>query len=159
MAFSNSTKVLVTRPKISILMAVHEQLQPEFFFDAVNSITVHQTLIPDEIIIVDDGDTFLHRDIVYDFLLSISSHIQFKAVQIPINSGFGFCLAEGLKYCSGDYIVRMDPDDISPTRVQTQLSFQLILTMMYAAVQHTISDLPAQIHFLDFVLLAPIRSV
>lgn len=126
MAFPGLAEILVNKPVVSILMAVHAQADCAYFFDAVNSITLQQTLRPDELVIVDDGSDFLQQDEVQCFLTSLSQYIRIITLPITLNSGFGYCLQRGMELCTGDFIVRMDPDDISlPTRVYSQLKFLL----------------------------------
>lgn len=48
----------------------------------------------------------------------------FRVVCLPENGGLGKALNEGLKYCSCEWIARMDTDDLSaPDRCEKQLKF------------------------------------
>ena len=48
----------------------------------------------------------------------------FRVVRLPENGGLGKALNEGLKYCSCEWIARMDTDDLStPNRCEKQLKF------------------------------------
>ena len=48
----------------------------------------------------------------------------FRVVRLPENGGLGKALNEGLKYCSCEWIARMDTDDLSaPDRCEKQLKF------------------------------------
>jgi len=106
----------------ALLMAVYKGDNLIHFEEAFNSIT-SQTLLPNEIILVQDGpvDEALDRSI-YDFVNN--EIVNVKLIKLEKNVGLGSALAEGMKYVSCDYIARMDSDDISdPLRFETQISY------------------------------------
>ena len=106
----------------ALLMSVYKGDNPVHFEEAFNSIT-SQTLLPNEIILVQDGpvDEALDRAI-YDFVNNEIANV--TLIKLEKNLGLGSALAEGMKYVTCDYIARMDSDDISdPSRFETQNSY------------------------------------
>ena len=106
--------------KYSVLMSLYIKEKPEYFELAIESM-IHQTISPDEIIIVEDGP-------LNDELYSIVNKYQkekpelFTVVKNETNLGLGLALNEGLKVARNDLIARMDTDDISkPYRCEKQL--------------------------------------
>ena len=79
-----------------------------------------QTLLPDEIVLVEDGPLTSELDNV------VSEYAErypiLKVVPMPVNQGLGKALNEGLKHCSYELVARMDTDDIAmPDRFQKQM--------------------------------------
>lgn len=109
--------------KFSVLMSIYYKERPQHFQECMQSIWDNQTLKPNEIILVKDGiltkklETEIQR-----WSIKLSDVI--KIVSIPENVGLGKALNEGLKYCSNEYVVRMDSDDISmPDRFEKQINY------------------------------------
>jgi len=100
----------------SVLMSVYESDPPEYLADALNSIYRDQTKKPDEIVIVEDGPV---PDEITEVIKAFSDEVHsegtatVKVVGLKKNVGLGAALKEGTKYCTGDYIFRMDSDDLS----------------------------------------------
>ena len=108
--------------KFSVLMPVYWKETPEYFQTALESI-LNQTLMPDEIVIVEDGK-------LTDELNSIiktytSRHPQlFKIVALDKNVGQGLARNAGLKHCSNNLVALMDSDDIADkTRFEKQINY------------------------------------
>ena len=105
-------------PKVSIIMSVYNG--EEFLHDSVESI-LSQTFTDFEFIIIDDKSTDKTSDILKGY--------SFKDPRIKIitnekNLGLTKSLNIGIKESSGEYIARMDADDISyPERLQKQFDF------------------------------------
>jgi len=109
--------------KTSVLMSVYKNDSPEFLKLALQSVYEHQTVKPDEIIIVIDGPV---SDEISDVLNTFCSDKQGIAQCYPLkeNVGLGEALRIGTQKCTGEYIFRMDADDVScPTRFEHQLAF------------------------------------
>ena len=90
-------------------MAVHNPNE-NYFLLCLDSIK-DQTYKDYEVIIVDDGTASLNIDDIlaaYDFEYKIIRNVQ--------NIGLARSLNVGIKYCSGEYIARMDDDDIMDRR-------------------------------------------
>ena len=90
------------------------------YFKASLDSIFHQTLLPDEVILVEDGPlTSELEQIVYDYS---TRYPVLKIVPLPTNQGLGKALNEGLKHCSYDLVARMDTDDIAmPDRFRRQI--------------------------------------
>jgi len=87
----------------------------EFIESVVNS-----TLLPQELIIIDDGST--------DESIAVLEHFSglgfLKIIRFMHNHGFTDALNAGLDNASGKYIMRADPDDIlAPERIERQYQF------------------------------------
>lgn len=96
--------------QFSVLLSVYYKEVPAFLEQALISI-INQTLQPNEIIIVKDGElTNELEKILYEY----SHKYPFiKIVSLSENQGLGRALNEGLKHCSNDLVARMDTDDIA----------------------------------------------
>jgi glycosyltransferase involved in cell wall biosynthesis len=98
--------------KISLLMSVYHGEKSEYFDLAMHSIWTNQTLKPDQIVMVIDGN--LTRDlysVLDDWKATLGSIL--TIVQLQSNIGLGSALEIGLKHCNFELIARMDTDDIS----------------------------------------------
>ena len=105
----------------SVLISVYYKEKPEYLEDAINSI-FNQTLLPKEVILVEDGKLTDELYAVINILKE--KYHEIKTVRLKENRGLGPALNEGLKYCSYDIVARMDSDDISmPNRFRLQIDF------------------------------------
>lgn len=101
----------------SVLMSIYARENPVYFRSALNSI-FNQTLLPDEIILVEDGPLTIELEKV------IADYPILKIVKIEENQGLSNALNVGLKHCIYDFVVRMDTDDIcSPVRLEKQIKY------------------------------------
>ena len=108
--------------KFSVLMSVYRNDKPEDFLEAVKSVSVKQTLPPDEIVIVVDGPVpeSLEKTIIEIEKNIPSSRILWQKE----NKGLGQALNIGMKACSNELVARMDADDISvPDRFEKQIAY------------------------------------
>lgn len=97
----------------SVLMSVYCNDNPDFFREALESVTILQTVKPQEVIIVEDG--YVSDEIeknIHDIEKQDES-IHYEIIKIEKNSGLASALNEGLKFCKYDWIARMDADDIA----------------------------------------------
>lgn len=109
--------------KYSVLMSVYKNDSPEFLNTALESIYEKQTRKPDEIVVVFDGKLTPELYAVLDQFKEDKENI---AVYCPqeVNRGLGEALRIGSEKCTGDYIFRMDSDDISvPERFEKQIAY------------------------------------
>lgn len=107
--------------KFTVLMSVYYKEKPENLKLALDSI-INQTLVPTEIVLVEDGPLTDELYTVIDKYLK--KYKILKIVKLEKNNGLGIALNEGLKHCTYDYVARMDSDDISMnTRFEKQISF------------------------------------
>lgn len=106
--------------KYSVLMTVYNGDVPEYLKLALDSM-INQTVVPDEIIIVKDGEISKELQNVIDNARNDYNSI--IEIQLSKNVGLGLALNEGIKACNNELIARMDADDISlSTRCEKQLN-------------------------------------
>lgn len=108
------------RIKISVIMSVYNG--KDYLEQAVNSVLA-QTYTEFEFVIIDDCST----DGSYEMLLSIAKlDNRVSLFRNETNQGLTKSLNLGVKFSKGDYIARMDADDICiPQRLEYQLSYIL----------------------------------
>jgi len=103
-------------PKISVLMPVYNCMR--FIEESINSI-LNQTFRDYEFIIIDDcssDGTFEYIQSLYDPRIRIIRKTQRTGITVSLNMG--------LDVAKGEYIARMDGDDISvPNRFERQVAF------------------------------------
>lgn len=105
-----------SKPKVTVLMPVHNGAA--FLREAIDSI-LGQTFTDFEFLIIDDGSTDGSLEIVGAYS---DKRIILKAN--PENRGTVHALNQGIAQAAGEYIARMDADDISlPHRLATQVRF------------------------------------
>ena len=109
--------------KISVLMSVYKSEKPAYLDRSLQSVWDDQTLKPDEIILVQDGP-------LGDELLQVIDKWQAKLREVlvlisnEVNIGLTKSLNKGIRVAQGEYIARMDSDDISlPDRFLHQLKY------------------------------------
>ena len=95
----------------SVLMPVYFKENPEYLHSAINSL-LHQTLLPSEIVIVEDGPL---TDALYEVIQEFKNNHQdlFTIIRLPKNGGMGVAMDTGLKQCKYSWVARMDSDDLS----------------------------------------------
>lgn len=109
--------------KISVLMSVYKNDNPLFLCRALKSIYEEQTRKPDEIVIVFDGPLTDELYLVLDEFAEDKAGIVRYYPQ-EVNKGLGESLRIGVEKCTGNYIFRMDSDDISdPIRFEKQIAY------------------------------------
>lgn len=109
--------------KYSVLMSVYKNDDPNFLDIALKSIYEDQIRKPDEIVVVFDGPLTdgLYR-VLNDFAKDKEAVVKYYPQEV--NRGLGEALRIGSEYCTGDYIFRMDSDDIShPQRFEKQAAY------------------------------------
>lgn len=111
--------------RLSVLITIYSGDEVDFLNLALKSVLVDQVQMPDEIVLVVDGPVFdTHEVIISKYYDMFHTSISFEILRIPKNVGLGSALAAGLLKCSGEFVARMDADDISkPLRFSTQLDF------------------------------------
>lgn len=97
--------------KYSVLMSIYAKENPKYFKVSIESM-LNQTLLPDQIVIVQDGE------LTDELCRIINNYCQtfpdvFTTVQLKHNVGLGLALNAGLKACQNELVARMDTDDIS----------------------------------------------
>lgn len=105
-------------PKISVLMPVFNA--GPFLAAAIESIFA-QTFEDFEFIIVDDGSYDGSQSLIEEYARRDS---RIKVLLNEKNIGIADTLNKGLRVCRGEYIARMDADDVShPKRFELQVAF------------------------------------
>ncbi len=103
-------------PKVTVLMPVYNG--EKYLREAIDSI-LNQTFTDFEFLIIDDGSTDSSIKIISSYPDS-----RIKLIKNDNNQGLVYSLNKGLYLAQGEYIARMDCDDISlPNRLQKQVDF------------------------------------
>lgn len=106
-------------PKFSVAMCVYGGDNPEWFRTAVESV-LHQTVQPDEVVLVVDGPVPEGIDLLVQ---TYEGYDQFKVIRLAENQGHGNARRTSLEHCSNELVALMDADDISvPNRFELQLA-------------------------------------
>jgi glycosyltransferase involved in cell wall biosynthesis len=108
--------------EFSVLMAVYIMETPSFLKMSIESL-LNQTLVPNEVVIVKDGELTERLDsIINDFEIKYP-HI-FTIVSLSRNSGLAHALNEGMKVVRNSIVARMDSDDICfENRFEVQVNY------------------------------------
>lgn len=105
-------------PRVSVLMPAYNS--EKYVGAAIESI-LNQTFTDFEFIIINDGSTDNTAKIVRDYA---KRDQRIKFTDNKKNRGLIAVLNQGLDLCSGEYIARMDSDDISrPERFKLQVEY------------------------------------
>jgi glycosyltransferase involved in cell wall biosynthesis/SAM-dependent methyltransferase len=113
---NEENKDMTVKPKVSVLMSVYNC--EKFIEQALRSI-YNQTCQDFEVVIVDDGSTDKTADILFN--MKDSRTFIYRNSE---NKGLTKSLNIGLKLCRGEYVARMDADDVSyPQRFEKQVKF------------------------------------
>jgi glycosyltransferase involved in cell wall biosynthesis len=107
---------LNTAPKITVLLPVYNC---ELYVQTAVESILNQTFTDFEFLIIDDAST--------DGTVSILKKFDDSRIQLiekPVNSGYTNSLNYGLQIAKGEYIARMDGDDMSyPERFTKQIAY------------------------------------
>lgn len=105
-------------PRVSVLMPAYNA--EKYIGAAIESI-LNQTFTDFELIIVNDGSTDNTTNIIHEYEQH-DNRIRF--INNRINSGLVAVLNQGLDLCRGEYIARMDSDDIArKNRLELQVKY------------------------------------
>lgn len=105
---------------ISLLMALYHRDDPTYFKEALDSIR-NSTLLPEEIVIVQDGPVPIS---LLNILSEYSLILPLLIITLPKNLGLGNALRIGVQQCKNEWIARFDSDDIMHTdRLRLQSDF------------------------------------
>lgn len=101
---------------VSVLLTYYHETRPEDLRAALKSVA-EQTRHVDQIVVVEDGPAPAElRDIARDYATTL--------ITLPENVGAGPASQAGLKAVTGEWLMRLDADDIAaPTRVEQQLAY------------------------------------
>jgi len=104
----------------SVAICVYHKDDARRFREAVESVTVKQTLKPNEVVVVCDGSIGGDLD---DYVKSLEQQPSlFKVIRLPQNLGHAGARQAGLEAASNNLVAIMDADDISvPDRFEKQI--------------------------------------
>lgn len=107
----------------AVLITVYFRDCDEWFREALDSVTLKQTLQPNQLVLVVDGPIGESKNKIIQEYEDLFEG-EFTTVRLPKNVGQGASLNIGLGYCKHNLVCRMDSDDISlPRRFEVLLSF------------------------------------
>jgi len=107
-------------PKISVLLPAYNC--ERYIVETLESLR-HQTYKDFEVLIINDGSTDQTEKLVQDYITD-HGDIDIRIIRNEKNSGISFSLNHGIRKASGQFIARMDSDDIClPDRFESQLKF------------------------------------
>ena len=102
---------------ISVIMGNYNT-EPQYLREAIESVLA-QTYTNFEFIIVDDCSTDDSPQVLREY-----TDPRIKVLYNEQNRGLGHCLNRALEICRGEYVARMDTDDVClPERFEKQLAF------------------------------------
>lgn len=103
-------------PKVSIIMPVYNG--DKFLRAAIDSI-LNQSFKEFEFLIIDDGSTDTTKDIIASY-----KDRRIRPIENIENIGLIATLNKGIYLAKGEFVARMDADDVSlPTRLEKQVDF------------------------------------
>lgn len=108
----------------SVLMSAYRNDKASDFKDSVESISVKQTLTPNEVLIVIDGP--IPDDLSKTIRNLEIENPYIKTHWLPENKGLGNAMNIGINLCTNELIARMDADDIAmPDRFEKQVAYMM----------------------------------
>lgn len=113
-------------PPFSVAMSVYKNDNSQWLDLALKSITLDQTVKPDEIVLVIDGPVSdsINQVIIKYENICIQGGYKLKVIWKPINQGLGKALKTAVINCRNELIARMDSDDVAKSyRFEEQLRF------------------------------------
>lgn len=128
--------------RFSVCMSVYKNDNPADFITAVRSI-YHQTVIPNEVVLVVDGPV---GDELKGAIQLLQSEIEvLNVVWLPNNCGHAVARQTGLMAAKNEFVAVMDADDISVhNRFEKQLNFfdnQKNVTVVGGLINEFIGDI------------------
>lgn len=109
--------------KFSIVTSVYRNDNPEFVNRALDSISVLQSLQPNELILVVDGPIPKELESIIIQKKETNPSL-YKVIWLKENKGLGNALKMGVEIAKNEIIVRMDSDDVaSGDRFQKQIEY------------------------------------
>ena len=97
---------------VSALITTYKGENPNHLLASLQSLK-NQRLPPDQIVLVIDGPIHPAQQDVINHFAALTDGPSFSVIAMPQNGGLAKALNHGLAACTGDYIMRMDSDDIS----------------------------------------------
>ena len=108
--------------KFSVLMSVYKNEKVDFFKQAMDSV-LSQTLPPEEIVLIRDGEVYEELQKAIDDYIAKYPEL-FTYIPLEENQGLGNALKIGVEKARNELIARMDTDDICVSdRFEKQIRF------------------------------------
>ncbi len=105
-------------------MSVYEKDNPEFFLEALRSVSTRQSLRPNQIVVVYDGPVSEAIRENFSLCSRENPEIEFTEIAKERNEGLAAALNTGLQVCKYRWVARMDSDDIAKSyRFEKQMAF------------------------------------
>jgi glycosyltransferase involved in cell wall biosynthesis len=105
---------------LSVLISVFSKEIPAYLAECLDSLAA-QTLRAGEVVVVEDGPLGARLDRTID---AYREKLPIVSVRLKDHVGLGVALGAGLSACRGEYVARMDADDICvPDRFERQMDF------------------------------------
>lgn len=138
--------------KISVAMATYNG--EKYIREQINSI-INQTVVPDEIIISDDGS----KDRTLEIIQEIANSHQSAGIKLYVDNprhGFAFNFVHAISHCSGDILFLCDQDDIWDKNkvehiVRVYCNYQDALCVFHNATSIDSDGLPNHVLFNSFI--------
>ena len=109
----------MSKLKFSVIMSIYKTDNPEYLQVALDSI-IHQTLVPNEIVLIADGP--VPQELIDVVDNTKTRFADLHAYYQDKNRGLGGALRIAVENAQYDYLARMDSDDISlPDRFEKQM--------------------------------------
>ena len=112
--------------KISVLMSVYKNDNPDFFKQALTSVILQQERKPEQVVVVYDGPVSEKFDDIINQIQEDNKNIEITTIKKEKNQGLAAALNTGLQSCKYEWVARMDSDDISTSdRLRKQEEYLL----------------------------------
>lgn len=106
----------------SVLLSVYAKEKADHLEAALTSILVEQSLMPNQVVLVKDGDLTPELERVIVHFQERFTHLDVLAIEG--GRGLDVALNAGLSHCRYEWVARMDTDDIaSPSRFEEQMAY------------------------------------
>jgi len=101
-------------------MSIYDRADAAHLRQSLNSLA-GQSVPANELVLVEDGP--LNRELA-DVIESFRAELRIRSVKLPTNAGLGAALRAGLMECRGQFVARMDGDDVCVhQRFEKQLAY------------------------------------
>lgn len=112
----------INKSSFSVLMSVYHKENPCFLKKSLESI-INQSLVPNEIVLVKDGELTNELDDIITGFETKYPNI-FTVITLPQNNGLANALNQGMKVARNSIIARMDSDDVCfENRFEVQINY------------------------------------
>jgi glycosyltransferase involved in cell wall biosynthesis len=111
------------RPTVSCLMTTYVREKAAYLAEALETVFA-QEVVPDQLVLVLDGPVGADQEGVVARYEADRRIAAVDIVRLPQNRGLAGALNAGFERCTGEWVMRMDSDDVSrPDRLRIQLDY------------------------------------